>query len=364
MNPWLLWSAVSHTARLSTVLQILIFLPLTLVTLSKSACLLLSLLLSTHALIHGTMVLFWGSPALSFLQVPMHPFLLLVCFNAFSSTAQPWLLSATSVWGTILTYLGPLFIAMEGLSSLIVSQRLGQYAKDIVEEGEVYQFLLLIVSAIAYVGSAYWIIISYPAAAASPLSSTFLGVAITALLFITFIGFVLRRTNIIETSGMATVIAFNVWLCGFDPVSYSGPSSSFVPLLPISGISTFLPYLETLISFVKNTLPKPVLVALLYRLGVLQFASKILPGIGADSWEHERGVDNGWEDRPTKNLTHILLTYRQLIFVTVYSHLLLLEHSSQVWWRWFNIFFMLFLWSLELFVSNEDDIITKDWKVD
>lgn len=174
MNPWFLWSVVSHTARyaprldstqnlipfrLSTVLQILIFLPLTLVTLSKPAFLLLSLLLTAHALIHGTMILFWGSDALSLLQVPMHPFLLLVCFNAFSTTAHPWLITAVSVWGTILTYLGPLFIAMEGLSSLIVVQKLGQQAKSLVEEGEVYQFLLLIASAIAYVVTAWWIVV-------------------------------------------------------------------------------------------------------------------------------------------------------------------------------------------------------------
>ncbi len=123
------------------------------------------------------------------------------------------------------------------------------------------------------------------------------------------------------------------------------------------------------------------MVALLYRLAVLQFASKILPRIGADSWEYEDGVDGVWEDRPTRTLTRILLTYRQVIFVMVYSHLLrerfvsedgewftqlraVLDHSSQVWWRWFNIFFTLCMWAIELLVSKEDDILSKDWKVD
>lgn len=88
-----------------------------------------------------------------------------------------------------------------------------------------------------------------------------------------------------------------------------------------------------------NTLPKPVLIALLYRLTILHLASRILPTIGADTWESEDGVDNGWADRPvrtpivftqvslmfalqTSMFAHVLLTYRQLIFVTVYSHLL------------------------------------------
>jgi len=363
MNPWILWSAVSHTAKLSTALQILIFLPLTLATLSKPEFLLLSLLLSIHALIHGTLILFWGSHlSLSVLQVPMHPFLLLVCFNAFSSSVNhSWLITACALWGKALTLSGPLFITLEGLSSLLVAQKLGQQGKQLVEseKGEVYQFVLLIASAATYVASAWWIVAAYPAAAASPLSSTFLGVALTALVFLTFIGFVLRRTNVIESSGLALFIAYNVWLCGFDPEYFSHTGSPYVPLIP-----NILPHFQALVNFVTNTLPKPVLAALLYRLTILQLASRILPTIGADSWDSEEGVDNGWDDRPTSIFTRILLTYRQFIFVAVYSHLLMLDHTSQVWWRWINIFFTLFMWSVELLVSAEDDAVTKEWKVD
>jgi hypothetical protein len=58
------------------------------------------------------------------------------------------------------------------------------------------------------------------------MSSTLLGVAITAFLFLTLIGFVVRRTNIIESSGLAVFIAYNVWLCGFDPKAFTDPASS------------------------------------------------------------------------------------------------------------------------------------------
>lgn len=145
--------------RLSTVLQILIFLPLTLSTLSTSAFLLLSLLLVLHGLIHGTLTLFWGSPALSFLQIPVHPFLLLVCFNAFSQTVHPWLVTAASFWGIILRWSSPVFIVLEGMSSLLVAQKLGQVGKGLVDEGETYQFVLLIGAAAAYVASAWWIVV-------------------------------------------------------------------------------------------------------------------------------------------------------------------------------------------------------------
>lgn len=359
LNPWFFLSVVSNTARLSTAIQILIFLPLTLATLSRQAFLLQSLLLSAHALIHGTMSWLWGSQALSVLQVPMHPFLLLLCFNIFSSSVNPWLLTAANWWGKALVFSGPLFIGMEGLSSLLVAQKIGQQGKKLVERGESYQFGMLITAAVAYVTSAWWIVNSYPTAASSPLSSTLLGVALTAFLFLTVIGFVLRKTNIIESSSLALFIAYNVWLCGFDQNSFTDPASSYTPLLP-----NILPHVQTLTNFLVNTLPKPVLIALLYRLTILHLASRILPTIGADSWESEEGVDDGWDDRPTSTLTKLLLTYKQTIFVTVYSHLLLLDHSSQIWWRWMNIFFTLVIWSVELIVSSEDDAVTSGLKID
>ncbi|EAU93122.2 hypothetical protein CC1G_12657 [Coprinopsis cinerea okayama7 len=283
------------------------------------------------------MALLWGSQALSVLQVPMHPFLLLLSFNVFSSSVNPWVLTAVDWWGKLLTLSGPLFIAMEGLSSLLVAQKLGQEGKKLIgveqPKGEFYQFALLIGTAVAFVASAYWIVDSYPSAASSPLSSTLLGVALTTFLFLTVIGFVMRRTNIIESSGLAVFIAYNVWLCDFDQAS-----------LP-------------------TRRHHPVLIALLYRLTILHSASRILPTIGADSWEGDGDEDNEWDRRPTSTLTRLLLTYKQFIFVTVYSHLLLLDHSSQIWWRWINIFFTLFIWSIELVVSSDDEV-SKEWKID
>jgi hypothetical protein len=225
-------------------LQIVLFLPLTLVTLSKHAFLLLSLLLDIYSLIHGALHLFCDSNTLSLWQLPMHPFLLLVCFNVFSQSVHPSLITAAEWWGKILTFSGPLFIFMEGLSSLLVVQKLGQEGKRIVGEGEVYQSALLFATAAAYVTSAWWIVVvspsqfqnvseltlaclqSYTAAASTPLSATLLGVALTAFIFLTFIGLVLRRTNIVESSGLALFIAYNIWLCGFDQKSFSDPSSS------------------------------------------------------------------------------------------------------------------------------------------
>ena len=91
---------------------------------------------------------------------------------------------------------------------------------------------------------------------------------------------------------------------------------------PLLGNIKILPSIQNLINFITNTLPKPVLVALVYRLVILNLAFQILPTIGADSWETEVGVDDSWGDRPTSALAHLLLTYRQSIMIMVYSHLL------------------------------------------
>jgi hypothetical protein len=95
----------------------------------------------------------------SVLQVPMHPFLLLVCFNVFSQSVHPWLTTATVWWGKTLTLLGPLFIMMEGVSSVVVVQKVGQEGKNFVNEREVYQFPLLFAAALGYVISGWWIVV-------------------------------------------------------------------------------------------------------------------------------------------------------------------------------------------------------------
>lgn len=89
----------------------------------------------------------------------MHPFLLLVCFNLFSSSVNPYLILAADWCGAALIFFGPLFIVMEGLSSLLVVQKLGQEGKKLVYRGESYQFVFLVAAAVAYVASAWWIVV-------------------------------------------------------------------------------------------------------------------------------------------------------------------------------------------------------------
>ena len=63
-------------------------------------------------------------------------------------------------------------------------------------------------------------------------------------------------------------------------------------------LSNIMPHLQTLVNFVTNTLPKPVLVALVYRLTILLGAARVLPSIGVGPWEADYGIDEGWDGRP------------------------------------------------------------------
>jgi hypothetical protein len=74
-----------------------------------------------------------------------------------------------------------------------------------------------------------------------------------------------------------------------------------------------MPHLQTLVNFVTNTLPKPVLVALVYRLTILLGAARVLPSIGVDPWEADYGIDDGWDGRPVSAMpSHLIRQYFNL----------------------------------------------------
>jgi hypothetical protein len=141
---------------LSTVLQILLFLPLTLSTLSTNAFLLLSLLFFIHSLVHGTLQLLWNTPFLPFMEVLIHPFLFLVSFNIFTQEVHPLLTFVATSWGKILNFWSVGFIILESFSSLIVAEKLGRAGRELAAERGGYQFGFLIASATTYFVCAWW----------------------------------------------------------------------------------------------------------------------------------------------------------------------------------------------------------------
>ena len=214
-----------------TFLEILIFLPLTLATLSQSAFLVLSLLLTLHSIIHSTLSLVLPTINISsdrvlslplflpFFAMPVHPFLLLLVFNIFStlsSTTPPFLLTLASWWGTFLRYSSPIMAGLEAIASLIFIQSAGMVSKELAGRSEGYQFGLLIASASAYVAASAWVVLSFVDAASTPMTAMLFGCALTSLFFLTGIGFNMRRTNVVESSGVALILAYNIWQCTDD----------------------------------------------------------------------------------------------------------------------------------------------------
>ena len=60
----------------------------------------------------------------------------------------------------------------------------------------------------------------------------------------------------------------------------------------------------------------------------------------------------------------IIVSYSRLIMIAVYSHLLLLDQSHQIYWRFLTVGITLTLWAFELLIGKEDaDAFTRDWKI-
>ncbi|PWN47201.1 hypothetical protein IE53DRAFT_262610 [Violaceomyces palustris] len=66
------------------------------------------------------------------------------------------------------------------------------------------------------------------------------------------------------------------------------------------------------------------------------------------------------EEEPFSAFISIIVSYSRLILIAVYSHLLLLDQSHQIYWRFLTVGITLVLWGFELLIGKEDvDVITR-----
>lgn len=140
-----------------------------------------------------------------------------------------------------------------------------------------------------------------------PLPAFLLGAALTAVLFLSLIGFSLKRTNVLETSLVFVYVVYSAWLSGVEAEMPSGSfaSSSWFPSpSPLRQSHSLPPTVEPSInslltyalhsavpSFIKvsETLPPHLVLSLIYRVTVLHLAAKIVPVL--------RRASMGWDDR-------------------------------------------------------------------
>ncbi|KAL7418172.1 ICE2-domain-containing protein [Mrakia frigida] len=414
LTPFLLCLSLLTSLRLLTISS------------GQESFLLLSLFLTAHQTVHSTLYLASKNTGfaslVSFLGVLgafLPAFLLFAVFylhfNPFSSETYASTLQHTlpRIWSSFLRFSSPVFILCEGLASLLVVQALGKTTKQWIEEGErdgrdSRGFMFLVGSSSVYVGSFWALIRIFPP---SPLSSPYppflLGIALTTTLFLTLIGFRLRRTNFVETALVFAYVIWSVWLLDVESGSKkrefgegwlirSRSREGWADGLDMAGIMGFaFSHVGSVVSGLFSALPLPLLIALVYRITVLHAASRIILFIrrqsagwdpsspsGSSEGEGEGGFWDGrrlGEEPPSARATTILLSYRRAILISVYTHLLLLDDSAAVW-RWASISLFLLVWAAELVLDGDEDDgvggvgggglglggmnLGKEWKVD
>ncbi|WVO16053.1 hypothetical protein L204_103718 [Cryptococcus depauperatus] len=227
-----------------------------------------------------------------------------------------WLVNVLPfAYAQILRWVSPLFTLLEGISTLLVIQVAGRVGKGWADEEDKDEGLewrsvvALMAAALVYCAGLAGVVKVFPLSSTSALPAFFLGSALTSVLFLSLIGFSLKRTNVLETSLVFVYVVYSAWLSGIE--------------------------------------------------GEME----------SRTFEGKEGFWDGRTlgDEPANmRLTTIFLSYRRAILIAVYTHLLLLDGGSQTWWRWINIALLLSVWSLELLLDAEGDDTDSvaRWKVE
>ncbi|KAK4684740.1 hypothetical protein P7C73_g5424, partial [Tremellales sp. Uapishka_1] len=402
-----LTDVVTFVGGMATFSQILIALPMALDLLGPPSFLLLSLIFTIHHSLYSTLRLFLKNTPLAplisllaFLSPFITPSLILLTlyYHLHPPTASPptSLLPSPAhllvnvlpyVYASILRWVSPLFILLEGISTLLVVQMFGRVGKgwadeEDKEEGIEWRSLGgLVVAALVYCAGLAGVVKTFPSSSTSSFPAFLLGTALTSVLFLSFIGFALRRTNVLETSLVFVYVVYSAWLSGIEAAmephrfgtgwltSDWAVAKSVSETSVISLAERAVRGLVDNVWGVSSTLPPHVLLSLIYRILVLHLAAKIVPiirksstgwddGMSASDNQVEPGFWDGrtlGEEPANMRVTTIVLSYRRAILICVYTHLLLLDAGSQTWWRWINIALFLSVWSLELLLDAEGE---------
>ena len=226
-----LLSSLNYIGGTATFAQVLLALPMTLDLLGKlislpllsqrsppgaPSFLLLSLLLTVHHFIYSTLrLLLKNTPLaplisiLSFLSPAISSSLVLLTFYYYLHPPPPSGASHILVailpkaYATVLRWVSPLFTLLEGISTLLVVQVAGRVGKGWADEeereGVEWRSLAgLVVAALVYCAGLAGVLKSF--SMFEPFPAFLLGAALTSVVFLSLIGFTLRRTNVLETS--------------------------------------------------------------------------------------------------------------------------------------------------------------------
>lgn len=172
-------SSIRFAAQLVSILQVLLFLPLTLDIAGPDCMLALSLLLTLSFASSATLHLCvrsntrWRpvSTLVAWLQPLVIPALLLLTLNLYSTTGEAqhhhhpaWLTyalaAAPAYWERLLRTSSPVFVILEGLCTLLCIQALSRFSLGRIQASktpDLFRMGSLILAAGVYVASAYFL---------------------------------------------------------------------------------------------------------------------------------------------------------------------------------------------------------------
>jgi len=329
---------------------------------------------------------------------------------------------ALNGWEKTLIWSTPLFQFLEGFSSLLVIQALGQITRWLVNrEGgdswmvsgprvysdmntctDTYEIGLLGLSSTVFSSSLYflWRITTFPEL--NTTDALLIGATITCVVFLCSWGVFTGRGNAVESSLLFAYVTLCIYQIFTDyqpstpkPETITPVQPDYPPLPPVimATYSTLLHYLSSLptamhASFnffwaVVMTITPSVIISLVYRVFVMYAAARIIPAIresGARALSQEPSLE---DDDDAGRFLGFLTWFSPSILIAVYTSLLM-QHFSSVngsgrgdeWvlvggggdaggnlFRWLNVVFVQILYALELYMSR-DDVMVPHWKVD
>ncbi|KAG0660359.1 hypothetical protein C6P46_004659 [Rhodotorula mucilaginosa] len=381
-------ASIRFAAQLVSVLQVLLFLPLTLDIAGQDCMLALSLLLTLSFACSATLHLCvrtntrWRplSTLVAWLQPLVIPALLLLTLNLYSTSSTgeatlavsdedrhpAWLdhvRAAPSYWERLLRTSSPVFVILEGLCTLLCIQALSRFSLGRIQASrapDLFRMGSLILAAGVYVASAYFLWESY-GAVPDRISSTLIGVAVTTILFLSGISFSIQKGNVIESSLMLAYAVFQIFHLSSRPQMYTGGLLSHVfratgtnghpPLPPV-----VLQSLDAISKAVSQTFGAGV-EFVMAAVAVFYAATRIVLNL-------KRQTTGSWNDddrklsdeEPAARIMTIGLAYARPLLIAVYTHLLVLSSSNdQVFWRWGNVFLVQLLWAIEIRLGQHLD---------
>ncbi|KAG4304125.1 hypothetical protein PORY_002489 [Pneumocystis oryctolagi] len=307
----------------------------------------------------------------------------------------------TDTWLALLTRSTPVFTLLEGFTSLLVIQALGQCVKWLVNNSsDSWMILLLSASGGILSASFYFLYQIYTTFIVSAQNATLIGILLTCAIFISAYGIHTGRGNVAEGSLLFAYLTYSIYMTCSNlqstdnvlkerNVTRNGSVLPFPPIIMesyttiVSSIAFRIPKVLWRMAFflkaIASTITPSVITSLVYRLSVLYAATRIVPAIRSVS-QGVRHVPSLDDEEPTSRIMCILTSFSPCVLIAVYTHLLLqhfplhghdtlifgIQMGSVLIWRWLTAFMVVGLYAIEIYLGDETtgDILMSNWKTD